>query len=252
MTNFIYWFFRYLVHFLLLFVGSLKVSGKENIPSSGPCIVIVNHMSKADPPLVMISMPKLQMRYFAGENWERHLIVGPMLRWTGGIFIKRGTVDRKALSEASAALEEGCIFGLAPEGRRSRIGELIKARNGAAYLASRVHVPILPIGVVDTDLIARNLPRLRPTRMEVRIGKTFYLPDMDESPRSSDLAAYTHYLMIHIAQLLPERHWGYYADSPALNALINGKDPWPICLELAQSLSQKSAYPLEESDPDVD
>jgi 1-acyl-sn-glycerol-3-phosphate acyltransferase len=248
---FVYWFFGHLVHFLLLFVGTLRVFGKENIPSSGPYIVIVNHMSKADPPLVMISMPNVQMRFFAGEYWERHLIFGPMLRWTGGIFIKRGTVDRKALAEASDSLEEGCIFGLAPEGTRSRVGELIRARNGAAYIATRVNVPILPIGVVDTDLIARNLPKLRPTEMEVRIGQPFHLPDLDEEPRSSELAAYTHYLMIHIARLLPERHWGYYAESPALMALINDEDPWPACLEIARSSPARTTSSGRESDSNI-
>jgi 1-acyl-sn-glycerol-3-phosphate acyltransferase len=248
---FVYWIFRHLVHFLLLFVGTLKVFGKENIPTSGPYIIIVNHMSKADPPLVMISMPDVQMRFFAGENWERHLIVGPMLRWTGGIFIKRGTVDRKALAEASVSLEEGCIFALAPEGTRSRVGELIRARNGAAYLASRVNVPILPIGIVDTDLIARNLPRLRPTEMEVRIGQPFHLPVPDEQPRGTELAAYTHYLMIHIARLLPERHWGYYAESPALSALVNGEDPWPACLELARSRTVKTTSSDSDSNANI-
>lgn len=248
---FVYWIFRHLVRFLLLFVGTLKVVGKENIPSSGPYIIIVNHMSKADPPLVLLSMPDVQMRFFAGENWERHLIVGPMLRWTGGIFIKRGTVDRKALAEASVALEEGFIFGLAPEGTRSRVGELIRARNGAAYMATRVSVPILPIGIVDTDLIAQNLPKLRPTEMEVRIGQPFHLPDPDKESRGSELAAYTHYLMIHIARLLPERHWGYYADSPALSALMSGEDPWPVCLEIARSSPDKTKSPTGKSDSNV-
>jgi hypothetical protein len=67
--------------------------------------------------------------------------------------------------------------------------------------------------------------------MEVRIGKSFKLPRLEKRPKSTELAAYTHYIMIHIAALLPERHWGYYDDSPALKALIDGEDPWPHCQE---------------------
>ncbi len=224
-------FFRLIVRLILPIVGPLRVIGQENIPEAGPYIVAVNHMSKADPPLVLIAMPGTALKFFAGEKWERHLIFGPLMRWAGAIYINRGAVDRRALREALHDLEEGCIFGLAPEGTRSRIGKLIPARDGAAYLATRAKVPILPIGIVNTDQIDRNLRRLRRTPMEVRIGKLFQLPLLEKRPKSSELAVYTHYIMIHIAALLPERQRGYYDDSPALKALIDGEDPWSHCQE---------------------
>ncbi|GMQ77797.1 MAG: lysophospholipid acyltransferase family protein [Anaerolineae bacterium] len=223
--------FRLIVRIILPFVGPLRVTGQRNIPKAGPYIVAVNHMSKADPPLVLIALPGTTLKFFAGEKWERHLIFGPLMRWAGAIYINRGAVDRRALREALHDLEEGCVFGLAPEGTRSRIGKLLPARDGAAYLATRAKVPILPIGIVNTDQIDRNLRRLRRTPIEVRIGKLFQLPEIEKRPKSSELAAYTHYIMIHIAALLPERHWGYYDDSPALKALIDGEDPWLQCQE---------------------
>jgi len=223
--------FRFIVRTLLPFVGPLRVYGRENIPESGPFIVAVNHMSKADPPLVLIAMAGKVLKFFAGEKWERHLIFGPLMRWAGAIYIKRGEVDRRALREALQNLEDGCIFGLAPEGTRSRIGKLIPAKDGAAYLATRAKVPILPIGVVNTDQIDRNMRRLRRTPMEVRIGEPFNLRDLEVRRKSSELAAYTHYIMIHIAALLPERYWGYYDDSPALTALLEREDPWALCQE---------------------
>ena len=223
--------FRLIVRILLPFVGPLRISGQGNIPEAGPYIVAVNHMSKADPPLVLIAIPGFTLKFFAGEKWERHLIFGPLMRWAGAIYINRGEVDRRAIRDALHNLEEGCVFGLAPEGTRSRIGKLIPARDGAAYLATRAKVPILPIGIVNTDQIDRNLRRLRRTPMEVRIGKSFKLPELEKRPKRTELAAYTHYIMIHIATLLPERHWGYYDDSPALKALIDGEDPWPHCQE---------------------
>jgi hypothetical protein len=67
--------------------------------------------------------------------------------------------------------------------------------------------------------------------MEVRIGKSFQLPEVEKRLKSSELAVFTHYIMVHIAALLPERHWGYYDDSPALKALIDGDDPWLQCQE---------------------
>ena len=227
---------RAFVRLVLFFFGSLKLVGSENIPANGPYILAVNHMSKADPPLVMISWPPMaNIRFFAGEKWERHLIFGPLMRHSGAIYINRGEVDRKALRQALAALSEGAVFGLAPEGTRSRVGALIRARDGAAYLASRADVPIVPVGMVNTDLLGHNMTHLRRTHLEIRIGKPFTLPESVRRPKGDELAACTHYIMIHIAALLPERYWGYYADSPALEAFLEGEEPWPACLEVVKT-----------------
>jgi len=224
---------RGLIFLLLFIVGSMKVTGRRNIPASGPYIIVVNHMSKADPPLLFIAFPPMRLRFFAGEKWESHFLFGPIMRMVGAIYINRGEVDRRALREAMEALRNGSIFGLAPEGTRSRVGHLIEAKDGAAYLASRADVPLVPVGVVNTDVVGENLKRLRRTKLEVHIGEQFELPDLGRRAKGKDLEAYTHLIMVRIADLLPQRYHGYYADSPALAALKRGEDPWPYCLEAA-------------------
>lgn len=227
---FIVYFLRGLARLLLLFVGSLRVYGREHVPPAGPYIVVINHMSKADPPLVMLAIPPVKIRFFAAEKWERHALFAPLLRAGGAIFVRRGEVDRQALRHALHELENGSVFGLSPEGTRSQLGALIRARDGAAYVATRSRVPLVPVGIVNTDQIGRNLYRLRRTRLEVHVGRPFALPGSSRRPKGSELAAYTHFIMIHIAAQLPPRYWGYYADSPALRALLAGEDPWPHCL----------------------
>ncbi len=224
---------RGLIFILLFIVGSMKVTGRKNIPASGPYMIVVNHMSKADPPLLFIAFPPMRLRFFAGEKWEDHFLFGPIMKMVGAIYINRGEVDRRALREAMEALRNGSIFGLAPEGTRSRVGHLIEAKDGAAYLASRAGVPLVPVGVVNTDVVGENVRRLRRTKLEVRIGEPFELPDLGRRAKGKDLEAYTHLIMVRIADLLPERYHGYYADSPALAALERGEDPWPYCLEAA-------------------
>jgi 1-acyl-sn-glycerol-3-phosphate acyltransferase len=225
-----YAFLRGVIRILLLIMGSRTVSGSEHIPRHGPYIIAVNHMSTADTPLLYISFPRIRLRFFAGERWERHWLVGPMLRYAGAIYIKRGTVDRRALRAALRAIDDGEIFALAPEGERSLDGRLMRGRDGAAFLATRTGVPILPVGLVNSDILMDNARRLRRTRMHVAIGPTFLLPDLGARARSSDLAPATHLIMVHIAALLPPRHRGYYAESPALAALLAGEDPWPHCV----------------------
>jgi 1-acyl-sn-glycerol-3-phosphate acyltransferase len=226
----IVYFLRTFIRLIVFFAGPLKITGQSYIPKKGPYIMVVNHMSKADPPLLYITIPATRLHFFAGEKWESHFFFGPIMKIAGAIYINRGEVDRKALKTATEAIKNGSVFGLAPEGTRSKVGAMIKARDGAAYLATRTQIPVVPLAVVNTDIVRRNMARLKRTNLEVHVGKPIIMPEIGRRPRSTELAAYTHLIMVHIAIMLPERYWGYYKDSPALKALLAGQDPWPHCL----------------------
>ena len=209
-----------------------RVQGRENIPASGPYIVVLNHVSVADTPALLMTFPLVRWRFFAGEKWRSHWLYGPIMTWLGAIYINQGEADRRALKEALDALQAGAVFGLAPEGSRSKGGQMRVAKDGAAYLASRSKVQVLPVGLVNLDVLFANVQRLRRTTVEVHIGQPFIVPEIGRRVRSGDLAAYTHLIMCHIAALLPERYHGHYAHSPALQALQRGEDPWPYCFEV--------------------
>jgi 1-acyl-sn-glycerol-3-phosphate acyltransferase len=211
---------------------NLVVTGRENIPEKGPYLVTVNHMSTADTPLLLVAFPTQEWRFFAGEKWQDHWLWGPLMGRLGGIFINRGEVDRQAVKQALKALDEGAVFGLAPEGTRSKVGEMQEAKSGAAYLANRGQVPILPVGIVNSDILFASVRRLQRITIEVHIGQPYFLPDSGRRARSTELDAYTHLIMVKIAALLPQRYRGVYRDSPALAALLAGEDPWPHCLAL--------------------
>ena len=215
----------------LLLLVRFKVVGRENMPAQGPYIVVLNHTSVVDTPVLLLNFPLQKWRFFAIEKWKFHPVYGPIMSWLGAIYIKKDMVDRQQLREAMAAVQEGNVFGLAPEGTRSFNGQMMAAKDGAAYLASRAKVPILPVGLVNNDVLFANIKRFRPTTIEVRIGKPVMLPDNGRRVRSRDLPAYTHFIMVHIAAQLPKRYHGHYADSPALAALLAGDDPWPYCIE---------------------
>jgi len=213
-------------------LARIKVINRHNIPAAGPYIVVLNHTSVVDTPVLLLGFPPMKWRFFAVEKWRDHPIYGPIMGWLGAIYIKRDEVDRRQLRQALKAIEDGRIFGLAPEGTRSKTGQMIAAKDGAAYLASRANVPILPVGLANNDLLFANVKRLRPTTIEIRIGQPFTLPQMDGRVRTADLPALTHYIMAHIAAQLPQRYHGVYADSPALTAVLRGEDPWPYCQPL--------------------
>lgn len=212
----------------------LVVIGRQNIPADKPFILVVNHLSTADIGIVFVGFPNQPWRYFAGEKWARHWLWGPLMSWLGVIFVNRGEVDRRALREALAALADGCVFALAPEGTRSRVGAMQPAKDGAAYLASQSGVPILPVGLSNSDVLFANVRRLRRVTITMRIGPAFALPDLGRRPRSRDLADYTCLIMTHIAALVEPRHRGVYSNTPALAALLAGEDPWPACAGAAE------------------
>jgi 1-acyl-sn-glycerol-3-phosphate acyltransferase len=213
----------------ILLLARFRVIGRENIPTQGPYIVILNHTSVVDTPVLLLNFPRQKWRFFAVEKWRRYPVFGPLMDWLGAIYIQRGEIDRASLREALAAIEAGTAFGLAPEGTRSRSGRLMAAKDGAAFLASRANVPLVPVGLVNCDRLFDNFKQLKSTRIEVRIGRPFTLPETESRVRTRDLPAYTHLIMVQIAALLPETRRGYYADSPALAALLAGEDPWPLC-----------------------
>lgn len=219
----------------LLLLARIRVYGREHIPAAGPYIVVLNHTSVADTPVLLLSFPTMPWRFFAVEKWRTHPIYGPIMSWLGAIYVKRDEIDRSQLREALTALKAGQVFGLAPEGTRSETGAMMPAKDGAAYLASRARVPIVPVGLANHDVLFRNVRRLRLTTLEVHVGRPFQLPDLAHRVRSQDLPAYTHLIMVHIAAQLPPRYHGYYADSPALAALLRGADPWPYCQLVASA-----------------
>lgn len=212
----------------------LEVVGRENIPSKGPYIVTLNHTSVADTPLLLMGFPLVEWAFFAGEKWRSHPIYGPIMGWLGAIYINRGEVDRRGLKDAMAAIDRGVVFGLAPEGSRSKNGQMQDAKVGAAYLANRANVPILPVSFENNDELFANFKRLRITKSILRVGEPYTLPDIGRRAKGADLAAFTHLIMVKIAALLPPRYWGLYADSPALAALQAGEDPWPACQTAVQ------------------
>ena len=218
----------------MILLVRLQVNGRENIPAKGPYLVVLNHTSAVDTPVLLLTFPLMKWRFFAVEKWKHHPIFGPIMSWLGAIYVERDEMDRDKLRAALHAIEQGTVFGLAPEGTRSKSGKMMAAKDGAAYLALRTQIPILPVGLVNCDVLFDNFKQLKTTHLVVNIGEPFCLPDADQRVRAKDLPAYTHYIMAHIAAQLPERYHGAYADSLAVDALLRGEDAWPFCVPVVE------------------
>ena len=196
-----------------LWVKKITVEGLENIPKTGAMIYVVNHMSMLDTPAQALFFPR-PVHLLAAEKYEKH-VISLILNIAGSIYINRGEVDRKSLKQALAVLEDGHILALAAEGTRSDTNQLAEGRSGAAYLATRANVPIVPGVAWGTENMINDLKRFRRTEsVHIKIGKPFTLPNT--RARSDELRKYTEEIMLALARLLPEEYHGYYAEQIAL------------------------------------
>ena len=207
----LYAILRAVVRFLVRLLTRTEIRGLENIPERGPCLIITNHLSAIDPPLILAMFPT-PITVFAADTHRHEFLVGVLMHHMGAIWVKRGEVDREALRAALQVLQEGGVIGIAPEGTRSRTGGLLKGRIGAAYLAAHAQVPLIPVALVGTEVGLPSLFRLSRPRITVTIGSPFQLPNSDRRPTRQDLDTYTDIIMRTLAKMLPERYRGVYRD----------------------------------------
>ncbi len=202
---------RGVVGFLLRVLSRLDVQGREEFPAHGAYILVTNHLHWLDSPVVAVTLPH-RAYVFAGEKWEKHWLLGPFFHSLGAIFVRRGEVDRQALRQALAVLQGGGVLGMAPEGTRSKTGGLQQGRTGAAYLAYRAGVPILPVVCTGQEKVFWALRRLRRATVRVRIGAPFYPPPVEGKASSAEVQALTDEIMVRLAAMLPPEYRGVYRD----------------------------------------
>jgi 1-acyl-sn-glycerol-3-phosphate acyltransferase len=152
----------------------IDVSGYERLPIDGPAILCPNHISFLDSAFLMLTVPRNIS--FVGkaeymDSWKTKFLFPAM----GMIPIDRSGGERStaALDTAADVLHRGELFGIFPEGTRSRSGTLHKGRTGAARLAMKIGCPIFPVGIVGTDSIQppdAKVPKLFAS-CQIKIGR---------------------------------------------------------------------------------
>ena len=205
------WFFHpgsAIAGFLARLLFRARVEGVEHLPHHGPFILVSNHCSNLDPPIlgwatghqigrIVHFMAKVEMR-----SWP---IIGWLATQSAVYFVRRGEGDRAAQRFSMEALSEGRPIALFVEGTRSRDGHLKAGKPGAALLAIRTGAPLIPIGIAGTHRIFPGRSRWpHATRVVVRIGKAFSLAhEPDGRLDRAALTEGTDRIMREIAALLP-------------------------------------------------
>lgn len=212
------WFFHpgaIMTSWLLWLVGPGTVEGLENAPRSGGFLVVANHCSNLDPPFLGWAVGHRTGRivhFMAKEEMRSWPVVGFLARNAGVFFVRRGEGDRGAQRLAIRLLETGRLVGIFPEGTRSLDGRLGDARAGAALLAMRTGVPVLPVGIAGTHRVFPGRSRWpHRSRVTIRVGEPLQLPVMADGLDRQALRQGTEQMMRAIAALLPPEQRGRWA-----------------------------------------
>jgi len=196
------------LYFLLL---KLEVSGAENVPPTGPLILMINHIDALDPFIAVGVFPRPVTPMSKVELFDLPLI-GILARAYGAFPIRRGQVDKRAIRQAFRVLHEGGVLLIAPEGTRSPTYSLQRGKEGIALIAARTGAPIIPMAITGTEHAGRHWWRLRRASVRVVIGQPFRLVPNGVQVRRPLLRAMTDQAMYRLAAILPPAYRGVYGN----------------------------------------
>jgi 1-acyl-sn-glycerol-3-phosphate acyltransferase len=202
-----------LLRLLVLLLTRAQVRGRDHVPRAGAAILVSNHIAAVDPGVLMAVLPRPIALMSKVENARGILkLFIPLL---GSFTVRRGAADRRALRVAEQVLGQGRLLCMFPEGTRSVSGMLGSAHGGAALLALKSAVPIIPVAITGTPrIVMRQFPWLGRPRVTVTVGAPFELRPPDGTPPRDQREQATGEIMARIAALLPPELRGAHAASP--------------------------------------
>ena len=198
-----------LARFCFRAFGRLDISGTEGVPKFGPLIIVSNHLSLNDPPLLVAAIPR--PLYFIGK---KELFGNPITRFAMRSFhvssFNRSAAGIDAVRVLMQNLERDRAVAIFPEGSRSPDGTMQQGMRGVIYLAIKSQAAILPVGLTGTE----NFPLWRiafPFRkMNAKIGSPFTLPIIEGKPSKEVMSSLLDMVMGRIADQLPPERRGFY------------------------------------------
>lgn len=181
----LYGFWRLVIGTTLRVYTRGTVEGRENLPD-GAFVLAPIHRSYIDTPISTWVQVR-RMRYLGKDSmwkWER---LGRMFTAMGAIPVSRGSIDREALKRCIDVLQSGQPLVLFPEGERKDGLTVHPLMDGAAFLASKAGVPLVPVGIAGSD---RAMPRkakfVFPRKVHVIVGEPFMVETNDNGRASRE------------------------------------------------------------------
>jgi 1-acyl-sn-glycerol-3-phosphate acyltransferase len=188
-----------------------RITGLENLPATGPALLMINHIAFIDPIVVLGNLPRNVVPLAKAEAYN-YPLWGIFVRLWNVIPVHREELDRRALDLALRVLAAGEVVMIAPEATRHPA--LAEAREGVAYLGHKSGAPVVPVAIANTTGYPTLLGPWNATKPGAyfEMGRPFrYRPVAGRLPRER-LRLMTDEAMYQLAAILPEHRRGHYAD----------------------------------------
>lgn len=209
-------------------VSRIEINGLENLPKSGPLIMVGNHFSFIDP-VCFVRLSPWQLEFVGGAQNPHAPVWSRIIPFLWGYHpLYRGTGATDSIKAAVGILHQGGILGIFPEaGNWAAV--LRPARPGVSFIAVQSGAPILPVGLVGMTGVFPSLAKGRRASIQINIGKPFgpYTADGKGRDKRRQLDEIGHDIMRHIAELLPQEVRGHYSDDPAIREAAKGTEIYP-------------------------
>ena len=184
----------------------------DKVPLYGPLLIVSNHVNFIEIPALYTHLqPRPVTGMARASSWDNAFKRVLFDLW-GAIPIRRSEADLGAMRRALAALDEGRIIAIAPEGTRSHDGLLQNAHPGVTLLALKSGAPIMPVVFYGAEQLGHNLKRLRRTDFHIIVGEAFRLDPRGVRVDKHVRRQMTDEIMYQMAALLPEPYRGVYAN----------------------------------------
>ncbi len=208
-------FWKTVIETLFRIMTRFEIRSRENLPATGPIIAVCNHLNLIDPALHIISILPRDSIFMAKEELFRYwpIPIFRILMDAAEAFPvrRRGTPEEReeAMRHAERVLAKGLVFGIYPEGTRSRSGKLKEAYHGTAIIALRSGAPLIPVCIWGTEKL-RGIGWLSHPKVIIQFGKPFMLPPIEGEATEDQLKSLTMYVMKQLAAVLPPEYRGKY------------------------------------------
>ncbi len=216
------------IKFLIDNLTDTQFHGVEHVPDQGGLLIATNHISRIDIPVLFMTPNRPDVTALVADKYKTHLFFWIIITMADGIWLDRSKADFSAFRAAIDFLKKGGALGISPEGTRSESGKLIEGKSGTVLLASRTGVPVVPVGLVNTDKALPSLLHFRKQHIDANFGPAIHIPPIPREDREAFMQHWTEEIMARIAVLVPEEQRGFYRDHPRVRELLQSP-PEDIC-----------------------
>jgi 1-acyl-sn-glycerol-3-phosphate acyltransferase len=163
----------------------VEIKGRHRVPSAGPYVIAPVHRSNVDT-LLAGCLTRRRIRFMGKDSLWKYRWAGAFFTSLGGFPVHRGTPDREALRRCEDALRGGEPVVLFPEGTRQSGPAVQPLYEGAAFVAARAGVPIIPVGIGGSEwAMTKGKKRIRPVKVAMVVGAPIAAPVRPEGGRVS-------------------------------------------------------------------